>query len=136
VQVGITLVGILIRRLGGATLAGTLPRSSPAFPCLEPYANVIALVVVVLLITYFSLVVGELVPKRLAMNNPEGIAILVARPMNVPLTPYQPGGNLLKQVNRPGFAPIGWHAGFRDPPITEEELIGLAGTGHPGGRIR
>ncbi|MYZ50122.1 hemolysin family protein [Propylenella binzhouense] len=74
VQVGITLVGILAGAVGGATLA---ERVSPWFerlPAVGAYGDTIAFVVVVALITYVSLVIGELVPKRIALADPERIA--------------------------------------------------------------
>jgi putative hemolysin len=85
VQIGITLVGILAGALGGATIArefGVLLRTLfRGIPVLIPYADAIALGMVVLAIAYLSLVIGELVPKRLALTNPERIASMVARPM-------------------------------------------------------
>jgi putative hemolysin len=82
VQIGITLVGIFAGAFGGATLAAklALPIGQVAF--LAPYADKVAFGIVVALITYFSLVLGELVPKRFGLSNPEGIAMMVARPMN------------------------------------------------------
>ena len=82
VQIGITLVGIFAGAFGGATLAAklALPIGQVAF--LAPYADKIAFGIVVAAITYFSLVLGELVPKRFGLSNPEGIAMMVARPMN------------------------------------------------------
>ncbi len=81
VQIGITLVGVLAGAFGGATLSGKLQVPIAQVPALAPYAPAIAIFVVVSAITYFSLVIGELVPKRVALSNPEGRAMLVARPM-------------------------------------------------------
>jgi putative hemolysin len=81
VQVGITLVGILTGAFGGATLASKLAFTVARVPLLEPYAHAVALAVVVLGITYLSLIVGELVPKRIGMQHPERIASRVAGPM-------------------------------------------------------
>src|SRR5215207_2779098 len=82
VQVGITLVGIFAGAFGGATLAAKLAVPLGSVTALAPYADKIAFTIVVGLITYFSLVLGELVPKRVGLSNPEGIAIRVAGPMN------------------------------------------------------
>jgi len=82
VQIGITLVGILAGAFGGATLATELVGPLRQVPFLAPYAEKISFVIVVGLITYLSLILGELVPKRFGLSNPEGIAMLVARPMN------------------------------------------------------
>jgi putative hemolysin len=83
VQVGITLVGILAGAFGGATIAEQIGAALETYPPLAPYGEAIGLGVVVLAITYFSLVVGELVPKRIGLNSPERIASRVARPMRV-----------------------------------------------------
>ncbi|MGC3957929.1 MAG: hemolysin family protein [Verrucomicrobiota bacterium] len=82
VQIGITLVGIFAGAFGGATLAAKLTGPIAQISFLTPYADKIAFGLVVAVITYFSLVLGELVPKRFGLSNPEGIAMLVARPMN------------------------------------------------------
>ncbi len=81
VQIGITLVGVLAGAFGGATLSEQLEPTIAAIPVLAPYASVISLALVVGAITYLSLVVGELVPKRVALSNPEHRAMLVAGAM-------------------------------------------------------
>ncbi len=81
VQIGITLIGILTGVFGGATITEELVTALSGFPALAPYSSAIAGVVVVSLLTYFTLIMGELVPKRLALNNGERIASTVARPM-------------------------------------------------------
>jgi putative hemolysin len=82
VQIGITLVGIFAGAFGGATLAAELASPIGRVSFLAPHADNIAFGIVVAVITYFSLVLGELVPKRFGLSNPEGIAMMVARPMN------------------------------------------------------
>ena len=81
VQIGITLIGILSGALGGATVATSLRQGLNQVPALAPYSDLLSLAIVVGLITYLSLVVGELVPKRIALSYPEAIACQVARPM-------------------------------------------------------
>lgn len=84
IQIGITLIGIFAGALGGATVAEELKifiHSVPMLEILRPYSGSIAMTIVVLGITYTSLVIGELVPKRLAMQNTEKIACMVADPM-------------------------------------------------------
>lgn len=82
VQVGITLVGILAGAFGGATMTAKLAGVIGRAAWLQPYAEKIAFGLVVMVITYFSLVLGELVPKRFGLSRPEGIAMAVALPMN------------------------------------------------------
>lgn len=81
VQIGITLIGILSGAIGGATIALRLKTFLDSVPPLNVYSEAISIGIVVSVITYLSLVVGELVPKRLAMHNPEQIACSVAAPM-------------------------------------------------------
>jgi putative hemolysin len=83
VQVGITLVGTLAGVFGGATLAEDIADRLERFPSLAPYGETIGLAVVVAGIAYFSLIFGELVPKRIAMSHPESIACLVATPLRM-----------------------------------------------------
>jgi putative hemolysin len=83
VQLGITLIGIVAGAFGGAALSETLAASLRQIPLLAPYSDAVGFGLVVLLITYLSLVLGELVPKRLALNNAERVAALVARPMGM-----------------------------------------------------
>lgn len=81
VQVGITLVGILAGAFGGATVAEELGKTLSALPGLESYGKGIALALVVVAITCLSLILGELVPKRIGLARPESIALIMARPM-------------------------------------------------------
>lgn len=82
VQVGITLIGILAGAYGQATIAGELDAILERnVTLLAPYSEQIATAVVVVALTYLSLILGELVPKRLALIHPEGIAALVAPPL-------------------------------------------------------
>jgi putative hemolysin len=81
VQVGITFVGTLASAVGGAALAEPLAGALAGLPVVGPHARTVALAVVVVGITLASVVIGELVPKRVALSNPEGIARRVAGPV-------------------------------------------------------
>ncbi len=83
VQVGITLIGILSGAFGGALLAGKFSDLVARSVLLAPYANMIGFGIVIVTITYFTLIFGELVPKNLALNKPELIASTFSRPMNL-----------------------------------------------------
>lgn len=78
IQIGITLVGIVVGAFGGATIAEELAQALQKVPLLAPYGEAIGVAVVVLTITYLTLVVGELVPKRLGLNNAERVAARLA----------------------------------------------------------
>jgi len=82
VQVGITLVGILAGVFGGARLAGPIEGVLSRVPGLASAANEIAFALVVVAITYANLILGELVPKQVALRNPERIAVAVSRPLS------------------------------------------------------
>ncbi len=82
VQIGISLIGVLSGAFGGATLARPLADALRSVPALSPYAGPLAFGTVVAAITYLSLILGELVPKRLALNGAEGVASHVAGPMH------------------------------------------------------
>ncbi len=81
IQVGITSVGILSGAIGENSLTIPIHSMLNRIPLVAPYAQGIALTLTVIIITYLSVVIGELVPKRLAMRSPESIALAIARPM-------------------------------------------------------
>jgi putative hemolysin len=83
VQFGITLIGIFAGAFGESSISATIEPLIAKVELLEPYAEEISFVLVVFVITYFSLVVGELVPKRIAMAYPEGVACFIARPLMI-----------------------------------------------------
>jgi putative hemolysin len=81
VQIGVTLVGVMAGAFGDATIAEEIRDALQALPALAPYGEAIGLAVVVIAITCFPLVLGELVPKRIGLNNLERIAMFMAKPM-------------------------------------------------------
>lgn len=83
IQIGITLIGILLGVYGGETITKTFVEYISCIELLAPFAHEIGTGLSVLLITYLSIVLGELFPKRLAMTFPERIALIVAKPMQV-----------------------------------------------------
>lgn len=82
VQIGITLVGVFTGAFGGATLSEPVAVMLKPLPWLGDYAEPVALTLVVVTITYLTLILGELVPKRIALTNPEAIAATISRPMS------------------------------------------------------
>jgi len=121
VQVGITLIGILAGAFGGATLAKKLAVVLNTIPLLDPYSEALSFTIVVLVITYLSLIVGELVPKRLALNSPEKIASAIAIPMRFLDAVAYPVVHLLSAstditVRLLGIKPS------TEPEVTEEEI--------------
>lgn len=121
VQIGITLVGVLAAAFSGATLTEQLAGPLAEVAWLAPFADKAAFALVVTALTYFTLVIGELVPKRLGLGNPEGIACALAGPMR-----------WLSNLAAPVVALLSWSTDtllkiFRIKPapdagITEEEV--------------
>lgn len=121
VQIGITLIGILAGVLGGATIAEELSARLIFIPLLAPYSEAIALGIVVLGITYLTLVIGELVPKRIALHNPERIACTVAAPMRMLSRIASPAVHLLSISTDTVLRVLGIRP-VAEPPVTEEEI--------------
>ena len=121
VQIGITLIGILAGAFGSATIATTLATSLERVRFLGPYHHTIAVGIVVVAITYLSMVVGELVPKRLALNNPERIARAVAGPMRALSTIAAPAVRLLTASSDLVFRLLRVRPST-EPPVTEDEI--------------
>ncbi|KAB2330707.1 hemolysin family protein [Bacillus mesophilum] len=81
IQIGITLIGVITGAFGGATIAGQLSVYVEQIEFLAPYSYQLSFIIVVGISTYLSLIIGELVPKRIGLGNPEKVASAVAKPM-------------------------------------------------------
>ncbi len=121
VQIGITLVGVLSGAFGGATLAGEFAGFFDRFSFIHPYGESVALGLIVLCITFLTLVIGELVPKRIALNHPERIAIRAASPMRFLAGIASPAVHLLSFSTDLVLRMIGFKPSA-EPPVTEEEI--------------
>ena len=134
VQIGITLIGILAGAFGGATLAKELARliEKLPIPSLAAYAEAIGVGLVVLVITYLSLVIGELAPKQIGLNNPEGIAAGIAPAMRGLSRFTGPLVGLLSASTRLVLRLLGVRASS-EPEVTEEEIKLLIEQGTAGG---
>lgn len=132
VQVGITAVGILSGALGEEALTKPLNVQLKQVPLLSPYADSLALVITVIAITYFSVVVGELVPKRLALRRPEGIALVIAGPMNGLALVASPLVWLLSASSNLLLRLMGAHKSLQ-APVTNEEIKILMDIGSEAG---
>jgi len=132
IQVGITSIGILSGAIGEAALADPFAVWLSGFPLIEPYAEVIALTIVVAGLTYFAVVVGELVPKRLALMAPEGIASLISRPMIWLARSTRPIVWLLSASSSLLLRLTGVRR-KEEPPVTDDEIKVLMGQGAEAG---
>ena len=121
VQVGITLVGVLAGAVGGANIADKLTPFIAQVPLLADYAGILSLILVVGVITFLSVILGELVPKRLALNNPERIASAMAKPMNSLSTMFSPLVNLLNFTSDFLMAALGVRKA-KESSVSEEEV--------------
>jgi magnesium and cobalt exporter, CNNM family len=121
IQIGITSIDLLIGALTGATLGVWIHSQLDRYPALEPYSAIISLVVGILPITYLSLVLGELVPKRLALRNPEAVSSAVSRPMLFFSRVFSPIVKFLSFSTESILRLMGVKAG-NELPITEEEI--------------
>jgi putative hemolysin len=133
VQIGITLIGILNGVFSGERITTDFQTYIEQFEALKPYAHSIAVGGVVLFITYLSLVLGELVPKRIGMSNPEGIAKFMATPMGWLSTLTSPFIWLLAQSSDLIMKLL--RIKPRDQAITEEEIKTIIQEGTTGGVI-
>ncbi len=121
VQIGITLIGILSGAVGGATVAQRLKPVVDGIPALQPYSEGVSVAIVVTIITYLSLVIGELVPKRIALNDPEQLACTVAQPMRLLSRLTAPLVHVLG-VSTDGLLKLLGIRASNEPDITEEEI--------------
>lgn len=121
IQIGITSIDLLIGALTAATLGVLIGTELEKFPALAKYSNIISLLIGVLPVTYLSLVLGELVPKRLALRDPEGVSSMVARPMLFFSKLFSPLVKLLSFSTEGILKLLGVKVSL-EPPVTEEEL--------------
>jgi len=131
-QVGITLIGVLSGAVGGATIADALASQFEKIPSIALYAHSLGLGIVVVLITVFSLLFGELVPKRLALHNPEDIASAMAGPMNLVSRLFSPLVRLMSGTTDLILRLLGIELN-EELPVTEEELQVLLDQGTQAG---
>jgi putative hemolysin len=123
VQIGITLITILTGVFGGATLSDPIASAIARFiPQLAAYSPAIASTLVVIAITFLSLIIGELVPKRLALNSPERIAMAVAIPMRLVERMTAPIVLLLSLSTDLLLKLLGSNVASDEPQVTEEEI--------------
>lgn len=134
VQIGITLIGILLGVVGGATLSRPLAGLFVRWSIPISYAETLAFGIIIILITVLTLVLGELVPKRIALHQPERIASGVAGPMMAISQVFKPLVWLLGKGTDLILKLLGIKPG-EEPPVTEEEIQLLIDQGTEAGII-
>ena len=133
VQVGITLVAVLAGAFGGGVLTTRLETVFASIPLLETVARPLALGLVVVAITLASVVLGELVPKRLALMRPEMLSMMLVRPVRFMSRVVSPAVDLLTWLTELALRPFGLHRAPAEAPVTEEEVNILVEQGMKGG---
>ncbi len=134
VQVGITLVSVLAGAFGGIGISEALADAMRDVRWLGNYADPIALAMVVTAISYLSLIFGELVPKRIALRNPERVASLVAQPMRSIARVGAPLVALLTGSTNLVFRVLGIRATV-DAGVTEQDIRAMVEQGHEAGAV-
>jgi len=134
VQIGITVIGVFAGAFGGTTLAKPLGAMIGQWEMLAQYAEPIAFGIVVVAIAYFSLIIGELVPKRIALSNPEGIAAKIARPMVTVTRALSPAVSLLSHSTE-AVLKVFAATGQNEQEVTEEEIRHLVEEGVATGAV-
>lgn len=135
VQIGITLIGILTGIYSGEKITNDVQAYIASFEMLKPYAESIGVGVVVVTLTFFSLVLGELLPKRIGLNYPEAIAKSVALPMKVVSIITAPFIWLLT-ISTEGILKLLNIKPTADGKVTEEEIKAIIKEGTEGGEVQ
>ncbi|GHV49533.1 hypothetical protein FACS1894181_08740 [Bacteroidia bacterium] len=135
VQIGITLIGIVTGLYSGEAFAASFAGWLGQFPALSPYSLIIAKASIVIVVTYFTLVFGELVPKRIAMSHAEKVSRIISGPMNFLSRIATPFVWLLSKstalmVNMMGIQPS------EDSKVTEEEIKAIVKEGYDVGEVQ
>jgi len=135
IQIGITLVGIFLGVYSGENISDDMQNVISKIDFLHPYSHAIALILVVLIITFFSLVLGELVPKQIGLAKPERMANMVARPIHIFSRITQPFVWLLSISAKIIVKAIGIKPSD-DGKITEEEIKSIIEEGTRSGEVQ
>jgi putative hemolysin len=135
VQIGITLVSATAAAFGGASIAREIEPLFAANPWLAPHADDLALAVVIIMISYLSIVVGELVPKSLALRNAELYALLVGRPLIALSWLTRPLVWLFTKSSNLLLRPFGDRTTFTETKYSVEELQQLVGEATKSGSV-
>lgn len=122
IQIGITVIDVLIGAISGATVAELLSGIFAEVPALEPFSETAGLAVVVVTVSYLSIVLGELVPKRLALQNADGVASAIAGPMAFVAKLFTPFVWLLGRSTDLILRLFGVK-NTTESPVTEEEFL-------------
>ena len=135
IQIGITLIGILTGLYSGEAVAYNLAEVVRHVPVLEPYALGVSKTIIVIIVTYLTLIMGELVPKRIGMGYAERVSMLVAKPMYFLSKLALPFVWLLSKSTSLVIKITGIKAN-EENKVTEEEIKAIVKEGFDGGEVQ
>lgn len=134
VQIGITLIGILTGIYSGNKIASNFTETLLAWGVSAKYASTLAQGLIVMVVTYLSIIFGELVPKRIGMSMAENAAKVMARPMNMLSVIALPFVWILSKSTEAMFNVLGFKQA--DNKVTEEEIKSIIQEGAEGGQVQ
>ncbi|MDR0836309.1 MAG: hemolysin family protein [Tannerella sp.] len=135
IQIGITLIGILTGLYSGEAFAGDLSDVLSLIPVIQPYSLTVSKIIIVVVVTYLTLVFGELVPKRIGMGFAEQVATLVAKPMDFLSKLTAPFVWLLSKSLKAVFSLLGLN-NRNNNKVTEEEIKAILHEGYKVGEVQ
>jgi putative hemolysin len=135
VQIGITVIGATAAAFGGASIAGALTPYLAAVPGLEAFAEKLALGIVIAAVSFLSLVLGELVPKSLALRSGESYALLIGRPLAFVAWAARPAVALLTGTSNVVLRVFGDRTNFSETRLSREEIQQIVGEASTAGSV-
>jgi putative hemolysin len=136
IQIGITLIGILNGLYSGEAFAGDLAKVLSLIPVIQPYSLTVSHIIIVVVITYLTLVLGELVPKRVGMGFAEQVATFVAKPMDFLSKLTAPFVWLVSKNSKAVFTLLGLNNRSDSNKVTEEEIRAIVHEGFKVGEVQ
>ncbi|MBU7006982.1 hemolysin family protein [Phosphitispora fastidiosa] len=122
IQVGVTLAGFMASAAAAVSISGVLADFISKIPALEKYAQLTAVIIVTIIISYFTLVLGELVPKRMAMQKAERISLVIAQPIVILAKAAGPFIAFLTASTNLVVRMLGGEVKHREQKLNEEEI--------------
>ncbi|CAO5679826.1 MAG: hypothetical protein NEHIOOID_00241 [Holosporales bacterium] len=135
IQVGITIIGIISGAFSGQNFAEPLGLYLDQVPFLKGHGLMLGYGIVVMIMTYFSIVLGELAPKRIAIHQPEKIAIIIAIPIHILSKIIHPFVVVLNKTTDLALTCVGVDTSKEIPTLTEEEILSFVKRGYAEGAL-
>ena len=136
IQIGITLIGILTGLFSGEAFAGDLAAGLSKISFIEPYSYAISKLLIVVIVTYFTLVLGELVPKRIGLSFSEQVAMAFSKPMDILSKITSPFVWILSKSTKAVVSLIGLNNAGNNNKVTEDEIKAIVQEGVDGGEVQ